>query len=41
MFKNIYEKGLKDIMDMEHGNSKPGKAGEMEVVDAYPTVDNF
>lgn len=41
VFKHIHKKGFKGIMGMEHGNSKPGKAGEMAVIDAYRTVDSF
>ncbi len=41
VFKHVHEKGFKGIMGMEHGNSKPGKSGEMAVIDAYRTVDNF
>lgn len=41
LFKHIYEKGYKGIMGMEHGNSKPGKEGEMRVIQAYREVDNF
>jgi hydroxypyruvate isomerase len=41
LFKHIYEKGYKGIMGMEHGNSKPGKEGELRVIQAYREVDNF
>ena len=41
VFKHIYEKGYKGIMGMEHGNSKQGKDGELAVIKAYRTVDNF
>ena len=41
IFKHIYEKGYKGILGMEHGNSKPGKAGELAVIDAYRKVDSF
>jgi len=26
---------------MEHGNSNPGKKGELDVINAYQKVDNF
>ena len=39
VFKFIYEKGYTGIVGMEHGNSKPGKAGERAVIDAYKKVD--
>ena len=41
VFKHIHDKGYTGIVGMEHGNSKPGKAGEMAVIDAYRAVDNF
>ena len=41
VFRHIYERGYRDIMGMEHGNSKPGKEGERAVIDAYKEVDNF
>ena len=41
VFKHIYSKGFKGVVGMEHGNSKPGKAGEMRVIEAYREVDNF
>lgn len=41
LFKHIYEKGYKGVMGMEHGNSRPGKEGEMRVVQAYREVDDF
>ncbi len=41
VFKHIYDKGYKDIMGMEHGNSKPGKEGEQALINAYLEVDSF
>lgn len=41
LFKHIYEKGYKGVMGMEHGNSKPGKEGEMRVIQAYRESDSF
>jgi len=41
VFKHIYEKGYRGVMGMEHGNSKPGKEGELAVIDAYVSCDNF
>ncbi len=41
VFKHIYDKGYRGVMGMEHGNSKPDKAGEMEVIRAYREVDNW
>jgi hydroxypyruvate isomerase len=41
VFKYIYDKGYKGILGMEHGNSKPGKEGELAVIEAYASVDQF
>ncbi len=41
VFKHIYEKGYRGVMGMEHGNSKPGKEGELAVIEAYKACDNF
>ena len=41
IFKHIYQKGYKDVLCMEHGQSQPGKAGERAVIDAYRWCDNF
>ncbi|MEM1137123.1 MAG: TIM barrel protein [Bacteroidota bacterium] len=41
IFKHIHEKGFDGVMGMEHGNSKPGKEGDMAVIEAYTAVDNF
>lgn len=41
LFKHIHAKGYKGVMGMEHGNSKPGKEGELRVIQAYREVDNF
>lgn len=41
VFKHIYNKGYGEIMGMEHGNAKPGKEGEMELIKAYREVDAF
>lgn len=44
-YKNIFrllnEKGYRGVLGMEHGNSKPGKAGELAVISAYREVDHF
>ena len=39
VFSHIHGKGYKGVLGMEHGNSKPGKAGEMAVIEAYRKVD--
>jgi len=41
VFKYIYDKEFKGILGMEHGNSKPGKEGELAVIEAYAKVDSF
>ena len=41
VFKHIHEKGFTGIIGMEHGNSKPGKAGELAVIEAYAKCDDF
>jgi hydroxypyruvate isomerase len=41
VFKYIYEKGYRGIMGMEHGNSKPGKEGELALIEAYRISDSF
>ena len=41
VFKHIHNKGYKGVMGMEHGNSKPGKEGEMAVIRAYRECDDF
>ncbi len=35
----IHRKGFEGILGMEHGNSKPGVAGERAVIEAYKMVD--
>ncbi len=41
IFKHIYDKGYRGIMGMEHGNAKPGKEGELALIQAYRESDNF
>lgn len=41
IFRHIHAKGFTGILGMEHGNSKPDKAGEMAVIEAYKAVDGF
>ena len=41
VFKYIHNKGYKGILGMEHGNSIPGKKGELGVINAYQKVDKF
>jgi len=41
IFKYIHDRGFDGVLGMEHGNSKPGKDGELAVIKAYQEVDNF
>ena len=41
VFKYIYNREFKGILGMEHGNSMPGKEGELALIEAYAKVDNF
>lgn len=41
VFKYIHNKGFKGILGMEHGNSIEGKEGEMAVIKAYQTSDQW
>lgn len=41
VFKHIYAKGWEGILGMEHGISRDGKQGELGLIQAYRTVDDF
>lgn len=41
VLEHIYKKGYRGIFGMEHGNAKPGKEGELALIDAYVSVDSF
>ena len=41
VFKYIHNKVFTGILGMEHGNSIPGKAGELAVIDAYKRTSRF
>lgn len=41
VFRHIALKGYKGIMGMEHGNAKPGREGEIALIEAYRQVDDF
>ncbi|MFK7848615.1 MAG: hydroxypyruvate isomerase family protein [Rhodothermales bacterium] len=41
IFRHIHNKGFTGILGMEHGNAMPGKEGEMALIKAYRTVDDF
>lgn len=39
VFQHIASKGFAGVLGMEHGNSKPGKEGELAVIAAYRSCD--
>jgi len=39
VFRHIHKKGYRGIVGMEHGNARPGAAGERAVIAAYRRVD--
>ncbi|MEX2592826.1 MAG: TIM barrel protein [Anditalea sp.] len=41
VFKHIHGRGFDGIMGMEHGNAKPGKEGELALIEAYRHADQF
>jgi hydroxypyruvate isomerase len=41
IFRHIAAKGYDGILGMEHGNSRPGKDGELAVIAAYRACDDF
>lgn len=41
IFKHIYDKGYDGVLCAEHGKSKPGKEGELALIEAYRKVDAF
>lgn len=41
IFKHLHKKGYTGVVGMEHGNSRPGKEGELALIAAYREVDNF
>lgn len=41
VFKHIHDKGFTGILGMEHGNARPGSAGEQALIAAYREVDDF
>jgi len=41
VFKFIHSQGFDGILGMEHGNSREGKQGAQDVIDAYTEVDSF
>ncbi|RUL88528.1 hydroxypyruvate isomerase family protein [Tautonia sociabilis] len=41
IFKHLHAKGFDGVVGMEHGNSKPGKEGEIALINAYIECDSF
>ena len=41
IFQHLAKKGYQGVIGMEHGNSKPGAAGEQAVIDAYRAADAY
>lgn len=41
VFRHIYDKNYKGVMGMEHGISRPGKEGELALIEAYRKADDF
>ena len=41
IFKYIHKRNFNGILGMAHGNSRPDKAGELAVIEAYKSVDSF
>jgi len=41
IFKFIHAKGYEGVLGMEHGNSMAGNKGELAVIEAYKTSDDF
>ena len=39
IFRHLKQKGYSGVLGMEHGNSKPGKEGELDLIDAYRKSD--
>ena len=41
VFRYIHNKGYRDVLGMEHGNSMKGVEGEKAVIEAYQFSDDF
>lgn len=39
VFRYLYDRGYNDVLSCEHGQSKPGKEGELAIIKAYREVD--
>ncbi|GAC1421059.1 MAG: hydroxypyruvate isomerase [Flavisolibacter sp.] len=41
IFQHLHNKGYRGVFGMEHGKSKPGKEGELALIQAYREADSF
>ncbi|MDI6698670.1 MAG: TIM barrel protein [Candidatus Saccharicenans sp.] len=41
IFKHLYQTGYQGVLCLEHGKSKPGREGELAVIEAYRQCDSF
>jgi len=41
IFQHVYRKGFRGVLGMEHGNARPGKEGELALIQAYRWSDDF
>lgn len=41
VFRHLHAKGFTGVVGMEHGNSRPGKEGELAVIQAYRDADAY
>ncbi len=41
LFAHIRNKGFDGVFGMEHGNARPGKEGELALIEAYVAADQF
>jgi hydroxypyruvate isomerase len=41
VFQHLHRKGYAGVIGMEHGNSLPGREGELAVIQAYREADDF
>lgn len=41
VFRHLHRRGFAGVIGMEHGNSRPGREGELAVIQAYRDADSF
>lgn len=41
VFRHLHARGYRGVVGMEHGNARPGRAGERAVIEAYRRADTF